>query len=203
MQKNVIKHLSKKINILLILTFVLSISCNRTQKKTDARNSPISEFEEEIPNEKVVIVPGVGTEKYVVGQTRIKNILDELGDNDKFTQGIADLINGDAELINRYFFTNHGMTFITITPESKGQDIENAIVDKILFSEKSKGELNNGIAIGDGVEKINVKLGPYDDQDQNFISKITHIYYYKKGITIVVDDEMKEIKEYIIYKPQG
>ncbi len=182
---------------------MLSINCNRTQKKIDAQNSKISEFEKENPNGKLIIVPGVGTEKFLVGQTRIKTVLEELGDNDKFTQGIVDYINGEAELINRYYFTKYGMTFITNTPESSGQDIENAIVKTIKFSEKSKGELDNGIAIGDGVEKINVRLGPHDDRDQNFRSKITNIYYYKKGITIIVDDEMKEIREFIIYKPNG
>lgn len=191
----------KKIHILLILTFVLSVNCNRTQKKIDAQNSPTSVFEEENSNEKVIIVPGVGTKKYIVGQTRIKSILDELGDNDKFTQGMVALLNGETGLINSYFFSEYGMTFITNTTDSKGQDIENAIISTIIFSEKSNGELDNGIAIGDGVEKINERLGQYDDRNQNFKAKVTHIYYLKRGITIIVDDEMKEIKEFKIYKP--
>ena len=193
----VVQHLKKQLNISIVLTFVLLLSCNTKQKKIDTWNSRISEFE----NEKLVITPGVGTEKYVVGQTPIRTILAELGEYDKFTQGITDLINAEAEFTNRYIFSKHGITFITHTPESKGQDIENAIVKTIIFTEKSRGELDNGIAIGDGLEKLNTRLGEHDDQ-KDVYSNVTHFSYSKKGIRIIVDDNTKRIIEFVIYQPR-
>ncbi len=147
-----------------------------------------------------IVIPGIGTEKFVVGKTKIKNILTELGKPEKFTQGITDLINTEAELTNRYFFTEYGMTFITYTPESKGQDIENAIIQVVIFDENSNAKTSEGLALDGIAGKINYVYGK-QDQDMTRYPNLTYFYYRKKGLTVKIDPETKRISELIVYEP--
>ena len=55
-------------------------------------------------NEHPIVMPGIGTEKFVVGKTKIKNIITELGKPEKFTQGIIDYRNKEAEFTNSYYY---------------------------------------------------------------------------------------------------
>lgn len=185
--------------ISLILILVLSISCNRKQKQIDIWNSRI---EEAVKNKKHVIKPGVGTNTYFVGKTPIKSVLKIIGDYDDFTQGITDYFNREATFANRYIYEKRGLTFITNTDESKGQDIENAIIDTIKFNKNSKAQTVNGLSIGDEASKIHYIFGKQEDRKTQY-KNVTYYYFNKTGITIIVDNSSKKIEEFVIYKPYG
>ncbi len=147
-----------------------------------------------------IVQPGIGTEKFIVGKTNIKNVFVELGKPNKFTQGITDYTNREATFENRYFYIKEGLTFITETDESKGEDIENAVIEVIIFEENSKAKTSDGLAIGGVAGKINYVYGK-QDKDRTPNPDYPYFYYRKKGLTVEIDPDTKNINEFIIYQP--
>ena len=148
---------------------------------------------------KLIVIPGIGTEKYVVEKTKIESIIAELGESDGFYQGITDFSTREALFDNNYIYSKLGIKFTTYSDESKGQDIENAIIKSIKFEKNSNAETENGLSIGDGIEKINEVLGQQDEH-KDVYSNVTYFYYVKKGITVVVNDRTNKVEEFFIYK---
>ncbi|WP_405266666.1 hypothetical protein [Cellulophaga sp. Ld12] len=151
-------------------------------------------------NEHLIVMPGIGTEKFVVGKTKIKNIITELGKPEKFTQGIIDYRNKEAAFTNSYYYTKYGMTFSTETLESKGQDIENAIIRVIIFDENSNAKTLEGLAMDGIAGKINYVYGK-QDEDRTPRSDLPYFHYRKKGLTVKINPETKKVSEFEIYEP--
>jgi hypothetical protein len=146
-----------------------------------------------------VIRPGIGSDKLFIGQ-RIKDVFVLLGKNDKFTEGITDYDNRDAVHTNRYIYSKLGLTFVTNTDESKGQNLEKATVDNILFQFPAAATVKDGITLGQDTKEKIVSVFGRQDADQDSYADILYFHYRKKGISFGVDSKTKKVTTIEVYK---
>ena len=148
-----------------------------------------------------IITKGVGTDNLKVDKTKVKTALALLGKNDKFTEGIIDG-NNFAIHINRYIYTKLGLTIISHVYEPKGEDLENAIIDNIIFEKPSNSKTIDNIVLGvDSKENIISKYGQ-PDSDRTY-ADVTYLHYKKNGISFNLDSKTKKLSAIEVYKPNG
>jgi hypothetical protein len=148
------------------------------------------------------ITPGIGIDKIIVGQTRLSDLFLLIGKNDEFTQGIID---GKKRVffINRYIYTNLGLTIVTHTEGYGSENLENPIIDNIIVQSPANAETIGNILLGiDEKEKIISVLGK-PDNDRDIYSTVTYFHYRQKGISFGINDETKKIKSIEVYRKNG
>jgi hypothetical protein len=147
------------------------------------------------------ITAGIGLDKLQVGQ-KIKSAFSILGKNDEFTEGIIDGSNFTIH-INRYIYTKLGVTIITHVYEPKGEDLENAIIDNLVFDNPASAKTLDNVVLGkDSKEKVIYTYG-IPDSDKDIYSNVTYFHYRKKGISFGIDDKTNKISTIEVYKKNG
>lgn len=146
-----------------------------------------------------VITPGVGTDKLIVGKTKVESAFALLGKNDRFTEGVAEGVDF-AIHINRYIYTKLGVTIISHIYEPKGLDLNNAIIDNIIFEAPSNSRTIDNIVLGVATRENIIKKYGQPDNDKTY-SNINQLHYRKRGISFQVDSKTKKLLSIEIYQP--
>ncbi len=175
--------------LIIILTF--GLACCSSSK-------PLSKSIEKV----YIIEPGRGTNQLYIGTTKITSAFALLGKNDTLSEKIIDGIDS-AFVIYNYEYIKLGLTIISPSiVESKGQDLDNSLIQSIYFNTLAKAKTINGIVLNKStLEEVLQLFNKPDDQDR--YADVTILHYRKRGISFIIENALNSVTGIEVYKENG
>ena len=145
------------------------------------------------------IVAGVGTDSLFIGKTKITDVFKRYGRKYDFNMSV---VRGTdfAMHVNRYYYRQQDLIFMTNDFDPKGEDTLNAVISDITFGAKSGACTRDKISIGvDSLGQVKSFYGKPEKiqesgNDRTFI-------YTKKGISFTGNIAKNFVYEIEVFRP--